>query len=162
MSDDNARGSGRTTRQLQEIGARPAIYVVHSHSVFLHANYLLREMAARDGLDREIEVRALLKPRHVLNLAGESRRIEVDHAFWEARGGTPVAEELRKLLGERERPCGPRIELSAGFHAEPGATPGHQHDVYATRGIPKGMERLHVGNLTKAAVEAWAAAQKRS
>jgi uncharacterized protein YceH (UPF0502 family) len=49
-----------------------------------------------------------------------------------------------------------RIELSSGFHAEPGATLGHLHDVYSPPG--ETQTRYHVGQLSKAAVEAWAAA----
>ena len=49
-----------------------------------------------------------------------------------------------------------RIRLCEGFHAEPGDTSGHQHDVYTTIGELGGNERLHVGTLTKAAVKAWA------
>jgi len=48
-----------------------------------------------------------------------------------------------------------RIPLSPGYHAEPGPTPGHQHDIYTTAPPFEGGRR-HVGTLSKAAVEAWA------
>lgn len=51
-----------------------------------------------------------------------------------------------------------RIPLSPGFHAEPGETPGHLHDVYTTAPPLVGNQRVHVGTLSKAAVEAWAKA----
>lgn len=50
-----------------------------------------------------------------------------------------------------------RIHLSQGYHAEPGETPGHLHDVYTTIPPLGGNKRVHVGTLSKAAVEAWAA-----
>ncbi|GMA73617.1 hypothetical protein GCM10025880_01220 [Methylorubrum aminovorans] len=50
-----------------------------------------------------------------------------------------------------------RIHLCNGYHAEPGETPGHLHDVYATIPPLGGNKRVHVGTLSKAAVEAWAA-----
>ena len=49
-----------------------------------------------------------------------------------------------------------RIPLSPGYHAEPGPTPGHQHDIYTTAPPFEGNRR-HVGTLSKSAVEAWAA-----
>ena len=48
-----------------------------------------------------------------------------------------------------------RIPLSPGYHAEPGETRGHLHDVYTTREPLGGNRRIHVGTLTKDAVEAW-------
>lgn len=54
-----------------------------------------------------------------------------------------------------------RIPLSHGFHAEPGPTPGHLHEVYTTAGPLGGNERVHVGDLSKAAVEAWASAARK-
>jgi hypothetical protein len=51
-----------------------------------------------------------------------------------------------------------RIPLSPGFHAEPGETPGHLHDVYTTVPPVGENRRIHVGTLSKAAVEAWAKA----
>lgn len=53
-----------------------------------------------------------------------------------------------------------RIPLSPGYHAEPGETMGHQHDVYTTLGELHGYERIHVGTLMKRAVEAWAKSVK--
>lgn len=53
-----------------------------------------------------------------------------------------------------------RITLCPGFHAEPGETPGHLHDVYTTEPPLGGNRRVHVGTLSKAAVEAWAAVNK--
>ncbi len=50
---------------------------------------------------------------------------------------------------------GKRIPLSPGYHAEPGETRGHQHDVYTTIPPLHGNKRLHVGTLMKDAVEAW-------
>jgi hypothetical protein len=48
----------------------------------------------------------------------------------------------------------PRIELSPGFHAEPGETPHDLHDIYVTANVG-GNERLHCGSLTREAVRAW-------
>lgn len=45
--------------------------------------------------------------------------------------------------------------LGAHFHAEPGETPGHLHDVYTTKPPLGGNDRIHVGQLTEAAVQAW-------
>lgn len=55
-------------------------------------------------------------------------------------------------------PKSKRVPLSPGFHAEPGETPGHLHDVYTTVPPLGGNRRVWVGELTKAAVEAWAKA----
>ncbi len=54
-----------------------------------------------------------------------------------------------------------RIRLGEHFHAEPGKTPGHLHDVYTTEGLQKG-ERNWVGELSVMAVEAWRAAVARA
>jgi hypothetical protein len=48
----------------------------------------------------------------------------------------------------------PRIELSPGFHAEPGETPHHLHDIYLTANVD-GNERVHCGSLSREAVRAW-------
>ncbi|SFJ68472.1 hypothetical protein [Methylobacterium brachiatum] len=53
-----------------------------------------------------------------------------------------------------------RIPLSPGFHAEPGETPGHLHDVYTTVPPLGDNRRIHVGTLSKAAVDAWAAVEQ--
>lgn len=53
-----------------------------------------------------------------------------------------------------------RIPLTPGYHAEPGATKGHQHDVYTTLGELHGYKRIHVGTLMKEAVDAWAETAK--
>lgn len=52
-----------------------------------------------------------------------------------------------------------RIPLSPGFHAQPGETPGHLHDIYTAVPPLGGNRRVHVGTLSKAAVEAWAIAE---
>lgn len=49
-----------------------------------------------------------------------------------------------------------RIPLTPGYHAEPGPTRGDLHDVYTTIPPLGGNDRLHCGELTKAAVDAWA------
>ncbi|TXN22081.1 hypothetical protein [Methylobacterium sp. WL19] len=46
-----------------------------------------------------------------------------------------------------------RIPLGPDYHAEPGETKGHQHDVYTTKGELHGYTRIHVGTLMKSAVE---------
>lgn len=46
-----------------------------------------------------------------------------------------------------------RIPLGPDYHAEPGETKGHQHDVYTTKGELYGYTRIHVGTLMKSAVE---------
>ena len=46
-----------------------------------------------------------------------------------------------------------RIPLGPDYHAEPGETKGHQHDVYTTKGELFGYERIHVGTLMKSADE---------
>jgi len=51
-----------------------------------------------------------------------------------------------------------RIPLGPNFHAEPGETKGHQHDVYTTAGELHGLQRLHMGTLMKRAVEGLATA----
>jgi hypothetical protein len=50
-----------------------------------------------------------------------------------------------------------RIPLGPDYHAEPGETKGHQHDVYTTKGELHGYTRIHVGTLMKSAVEDLAA-----
>ncbi|WP_342163015.1 hypothetical protein [Methylobacterium sp. SD21] len=55
---------------------------------------------------------------------------------------------------------GKRIRLCEAFHAEAGETPGHLHDVYTTAPPLHGNRRLHVGTLSRAAVEAWAAVER--
>lgn len=46
-----------------------------------------------------------------------------------------------------------RTPLGPDYHAEPGETKGHQHDVYTTKGELHGYTRIHVGTLMKNAVE---------
>lgn len=52
-----------------------------------------------------------------------------------------------------------RILLSPGFHAEPGATPGDLHDVYADAPWLGEGKRAYIGTLSKDAVEAWSRAE---
>lgn len=59
---------------------------------------------------------------------------------------------------DRER-AHTRIPLSDGFHAEPGRTLGHLHDVYAMVDVGEN-ERVWSGMLTKGAVDAWAGVSK--
>jgi hypothetical protein len=49
------------------------------------------------------------------------------------------------------------IPLGPHFHAQAGLTHGHLHDVYTTRDVGENR-RIHVGQLSKAAVLAWAEA----
>lgn len=60
------------------------------------------------------------------------------------------------LRGDFEQNGPPLIKLGRWFHAQAGDTPGHLHDVYTTKPPLAGQPRIHVGTLTKAAVEAWA------
>jgi hypothetical protein len=49
-----------------------------------------------------------------------------------------------------------RILLSPGYHAQPGKSEVELHDVYRTTSVPKGMQRVWIGQLSKDGVNAWA------
>lgn len=55
----------------------------------------------------------------------------------------------------------PRIQLSRGYHAEPGDTTAHHHDVYVESIWGQGEQpRQWVGQLTSGAVESWRKAEE--
>ena len=92
--------------------------------------------------DREQKIRDVYEAMHPLRVGGgmlgetgQERLIKM------ARAAVDVLDPVK------------RIELSGGFHAEPGKTLGHLHDVYSPPG--ETQTRHHVGQLSKMAVEAW-------
>ena len=90
---------------------------------------------------------------------------EVMHRAHREKGGAInayVIERIHRMARAAVDVLDPvkRIELSGGCYAVPGETPGHLHDVYRYKpgGHISGHESFHVGQLSKAAVEAWAEA----
>ena len=57
------------------------------------------------------------------------------------------------------KPSNKAVHLGSRFHAEPGETKGHLWDVYTTHEVGEN-DRIHVGQLWKAAVDAWAFVEK--
>lgn len=92
--DNHGRGTGRTTRMVEQIPADGALIIVHTRAMFDHVRHLI-EVTHGTNMLGKCNIAIINSGYDMARLRGQTRKILVDHAFWDQR--YPFAAELEHL-----------------------------------------------------------------